>query len=173
MNILESALGHYEISGHMGDADVIVGHSFGTHTGEGSVNRYLAEYILENEDGRPIVVDRNLADAFPSDVDKISRVAEGQASGATGGGVGTWGTLLEAKDFMKERKLERPLMIAQACHIGRVAMQAQKLGMDAVIPANLPTSFDAESDQIWTRSKMLWVPREVIGSLALRVWHKL
>lgn len=173
MNILESALGHYEMRGYMGDADVVVGHSFGTLTGEDSVNRYLAEYILENEAGRPIVVDRNLADAFPSDVDKISRIAEGPVSDLAGGGVGTWGTLLVAKDFMKEHGLERPLMVAQACHIGRVAMQARKFAMNAVIPADLPTNFDAESGQIWTRSKKLWVPREVIGSLVLKVQGRL
>jgi hypothetical protein len=173
MNILESALGHYETRGRIEDADVIVGHSFGTLTGEGSVNRYLAERILDNRDGRPIVVDRNLANAFGSDADQIDYVVEGQASTAAGKGVGTWGTLVEAKDFMDEHGLERPLMIAQACHIGRVAMQAQKLHMDAVIPADLPASFDAASEQIWTRSKILWIPREVVGSLVLRYWGQL
>ena len=172
MNILKSALGHYETKGRIEDADVIVGHSFGTLTDETSANRQLAEYILDHVDGRPIVVDRNLADAFPGD-HRIDLVVEGEVSDARGNGVGTWGTLIEAKGFMETHELSKPLMIAQAYHIGRVAMQAQKLQMDAIIPGNLPTRFDRESAQPWTRSRTMWVPREVIGSLVLKSQGKL
>ena len=172
MNILKSALGHYETKGRIEDADVIVGHSFGTLTDEMSVNRELAEYILDRVDGRPIVVDRNLADAFP-DEHHIDLVVEGQVSDARGNGVGTWGTLIEAKEFMKTHELSKPLMIAQAYHIGRVAMQAQKLQMDSIIPEKLPTRFDKQSAQVWTRSRNMWVPREVIGSIVLKSQGKL
>lgn len=173
MNIITSALGHYEARGHVEDADVLVGHSFGTLTGKGSVNRRLAECILECAGRRPIVVDKNLADAFPSDADQIDLIVGGPVSDALGGGVGTWGTLLEAGKFMNDNELLRPLMVAQACHIGRVAMQAFKQGMDPIIPPDLPAGFDPESEQRWTRSKSLWVPREVIGSFVLRSQGKL
>jgi 4-alpha-glucanotransferase len=64
-------------------------------------------------------------------------------------------------------------MIAQAYHIGRVAMQAHKLHMDAIIPADLPDGFDQQSDQVWTRSRNMWVPREVLGSLVLKAQGRL
>jgi hypothetical protein len=173
MNIIGSAFGHYEPVGHPEDADVIVGHSFGTSVNKGSVNRELADLILDIADGRPVVVDRNLADSIPDFSAPLDKVVDGPISNTVGVGVGTWGTLVAAQEFMAERQLVRPMMVAQAFHIGRIAMQAKKLHMDSIIPANLPTSFDEESDQIWTRSRAMWVPREVLGSFVLKAQGKL
>jgi hypothetical protein len=74
---------------------------------------------------------------------------------------------------MKREDLHTALMVGQAHHIGRVAMQAKKLGIPSVIPANLPDRFDPESGQLWTRSLGMWLPREIIGSFWLRVQKKL
>jgi len=173
MNIVTSALGRYEAIGNPDDADILVGHSFGTMTDDGSVNRQLALAILETADGRPIVVDRNLAHAFPGNTDRIDHVVDGPIANAAGKGVGSWGTLVEAKQFMETNALVRPMMIAQSHHIGRIAMQAEKLGMDAIIPAGMPDTFDWSSRQLWTRSNVFWLPREIGGSVALRLQGKL
>ena len=173
MNILKSATGHYEQAGNPDDADIIVGHSFGTSTHPESPNGALARFILDTEDGRPIVVDRTLAQAFPKS-HLVDVVVDGAVSNATGSMGGSWETLKVAKEHMGQVGLERPLMIAQAFHIGRVAMQAERIGMDNIIvPANLPTVFDKGSEQAWTRSAALWVPREVVGSWVLRYQGKL
>ena len=168
MNIVESAFGKYETSGKVADADIIVGNSFGTSIHSESPNAAIARFILANEQGRPIVVDRTLANAFPEST-QLDVVVDGAVSNTVGSIGGSWGILVEAKKYMDEAELIRPLMIAQACHIGRVAMQAEKLGMaNIIIPDGLPRNFDKQSEQRWTRSLGLWVPREVIGSFVLR-----
>lgn len=173
MNIVRSALGHYEPVGNPETADCVVGHSFGTEIGRGSVNRSLAEFILaHNEDG-PIIADRMLADAFPKGLRQVDEVVEGPISDTVGRGVGSWGTLVHAKSFMEQLGLKEPLMVAQACHIGRVVKQSSRLGMAPIVPAGLPAGFDKDSEQIWTRSRALWLPREVFGSLVLKAQHKL
>ncbi len=173
MNIIGAALGSYEITVNSLEADCLVGHSFGTPTESGSVNHALAEQILLQSDERPVIVDRTLADAFPERDIMVDYIVEGPISNTTGTQGGTWQTLLGARDFMKQEGLSVALMFAQANHIGRVLMQAEKLGIDYVVPENLPRNFDAHSEQWWTRSKSLWVPREVIGSLVLKAQKKL
>jgi hypothetical protein len=168
MNIIESALGKYETSGKVADADIIVGNSFGTSIHSESPNAAIARYILANEQGQPIVVDRTLASAFPES-SQLDVVVGGAVSNAVGSVGGSWGVLEEAKIYMDKEDLHRPLMAAQAYHVGRVAMQAGKLGMEnIIIPDGLPRNFDKQSEQRWTRSLELWVPREVIGSFVLR-----
>lgn len=174
MNILRSATGHYEKAGNPADADTIIGHSFGTSTHGESPNGALARFILDNENGQPIIVDRTLADAFPKST-LLDVVVEGAVSNSIGTVGGSWGILVEAKEYMDGAELTRPLMVAQAFHIGRVAMQAEKIGMrHIIIPEGLPRIFDTESSQQpWTRSVSNWVPREVAGSLVLRSQGKL
>jgi hypothetical protein len=173
MNIVKSALGYYETSGNPKLADCIIGHSFGTLTGESSVNRALAEYILGLCEGRPIIADRMLVEAFPGKDEQVAHVVEGPISNLIGQGVGSWGTLVEACAYMQEHGLYLPAMVAQAHHIGRVVMQAEKLGITSVVPPDVPRTFDGASGQIWTRSVLWWVPREIGGSLVLRAQGKL
>lgn len=173
MNIFESATGHYAATGNPADADVIVGHSFGTSTNRESPNGALARFILNAKVGQPIVVDRVLAEAFPNST-SIAVVVDGATSNATGSVGGSWEILAEAKRFMDEKGLRSPLMVAQAFHIGRVAMQATRVGMgNVIVPEDLPAVFDEESRQAWTRSASLWLPREVVGSFVLRSQGKL
>lgn len=173
MNIISSALGHYEVTVDPPNADVLIGHSFGTLTGEGSANSLIAQFMLENAASRPIVADRMLVNAFPGRDADVSYVVEGPISNGVGQGVGSWGTLIEAKAFMEREDLKTALMIGQAHHIGRVAMQAKKLGIPFTLPPNLPNRFDPESKQRWTRSMGMWLPREIIGSFVLRAQKKL
>jgi hypothetical protein len=173
MNIVKSAFGHYEAIGDPNEADVVIGHSFGTSTGESSVNRAIADYIVARADERPIIVDRMLVGEFPEGKDQVAHIVDGPITNTLGQGVGTWGVLVEAVPFMRKEGLKMALMVAQAHHIGRVAMQADKLGIDYVIPPDLPDVFDTGSEQIFARSAALWVPREVLGSLVLRAQGKL
>jgi hypothetical protein len=168
MNIIKSALGDYEVRGTPTNADVIVGNSFGTSVHSESPNAAIAQFILANEEGQPLVVDRTLADAFPQSR-LLDVVMDGDVSNTTGTVGGSWGVLVEAKRYMDDNELYYPMMVAQAYHVGRVAMQAEKLGMsNIIIPDGLPRNFDTESGQRWTRSLGLWVPREIIGSVVLK-----
>jgi hypothetical protein len=168
MNTLQSALGHYDAVGNPADADCVVGHSFGTMVGEDSVNRLLATTMLHYADGRPMMADRMLADAFPENSEPLAKVVEGPISDIKGGGLGTWGALLIIKDFLDKKGLERPLMVAHRRHIGRVVRQAAKLDITSIVPDDLPDQFDRKSKQLWTKSALLWVPMDVLGSVKLK-----
>ena len=173
MNIIESAFGKYEAAGKVNDADIFVGNSFGTSTHPESPNAAIARFILANEQGQPIVVDRTLAEAFPMST-HLDIVIDGAISNTVGSVGGSWGILVEAKRYMDIENLSHPLLAAQAFHAGRVAMQAEKLGMpNVIVPDGLPRNFDTQSTQMWTRSLVAWVPREIIGSLALRIQGRL
>lgn len=176
MNIINAAFGNYAEQGHVLDADCVIGNSFGTSVDEGSVNGQLAEQIQDVRrtwSGAPVIVDRMLANAFPDAGASLDVIVDGPISNGVGQGVGSWGVLVEGKRFMDEHGIERAALFAQANHIGRVAMQAKKLGIEPIIPAGLPTDFDRQSDQLWTRSLGWWVPREVLGAAVLKLQGKL
>jgi hypothetical protein len=158
----------YEATGEIADADCVIGHSFGTSINTGSVNDHLATQMLYYADGRPMIADRTLADALPSGADSMAFVVEGEVTNIKAEGVGTWGTLVEAHQYMEDEGLESPIMIAQAYHISRVVRQAAKLGISSIVPTDLPRHFDKKSEQIWTRSAYLWIPFNALGSLLLK-----
>ena len=173
MNILKSAIGHYEPTGKTEDAEVILGHSFGTSIHPKSPNGAIAQYILDHQDGQQIVVDQTLADAFPSST-RLDLIVEGEISNTIGSVGGTWSVLIKGKEYMDANELTNALIVAQKLHVGRVAMQAVKAGIENIIvPGDLPAILDIDSEQLFTRSEWLWVPREVLGSYILRLQHKL
>jgi hypothetical protein len=104
---------------------------------------------------------------------KVNKIIEGPRTNAIGQGVGTWGTSYGAKLFMEGKGLYLPLIAAQANHIGRVAMQAEKLEMPYVLPEDLPAAFEPESTQWQTRSLSAWIVWEMLGSVKLRSQGKL
>jgi hypothetical protein len=161
----------YKPVGRPEDADCVVGHSFSTSLAEGSVNIELANQMLHHSDGRPMIADRMLVNAMPDGDSRMAHVVEGPVTNLNARGVkgvGTWGTLVEALEFMDENGLEAPIMIAQAFHMRRVVKQAAKLGIDSIIPKGLPADFDHDSEQLWTKSLYFWIPMNGLGSLLLR-----
>ena len=150
------------------EADSAIGHSFGTSIDQQSVNAQLATLMLMYAEGRPMIADRTLVNALPNGDSLMAHIVEGPVTNIKAQGVGTWGTLIEAHQYMEENDLQSPIMIAQAYHIGRVVRQAAKLGISSIVPEGLPTDFDKASDQIWTRSAALWFPINTLGSLLLK-----
>jgi hypothetical protein len=118
---------------------------------------------------RPMIADRTLVNALPKYLQlSVAHIVEGEVTNIKGQGVGTWGTLVSAQEYMEEHNLERPMMIAQAYHVDRVVRQAAKLGISSIVPRHLPHEFDRKSEQIWTRSLALWLPFNALGSLVLK-----
>lgn len=176
-NIFTSAIGKYETVGAIENADCIIGHSFGTITDKNSVNAEIARYIL-GLNPLPTLVDRTLANAFPAypdGIEQIAAIAEGPVSNTVGQGVGAWGALQEAQEYMSAHNLSKPILVAHACMVGRLAAQTRhrSFTMEAIVPPDLPRNFEPKSEQLWTRTQALWVPREVIGSVVLRMQGKL
>jgi hypothetical protein len=158
----------YEPIGNVKSADCLIGHSFGTTVDPGSTNEQLALQMIDLQNGRPMIADRTLVDAMPGGDMRMAHIVEGDVTNIKAQGVGTWGTLVEAHQYMEEHNLISPLMVAQAFHIRRVVKQAAKLGISSLVPEGLPTAFDKRSEQPWTRSAALWIPFNTLGSLMLK-----
>ena len=168
MNLLTTALtGHYETMGNVADADYALGLSFGARKpseGLGTANAGLAAFILGLDQELPIIAQQEIADVlegfrdlgFKNELERI----EGKPSTATGGELDSWAVLERAQEIMPGK---RALLVAQANHIGRVGVQAKKQGMNFVIPAHLPRTFDPFSSQPWTRGPLLWAVHEAAG----------
>lgn len=168
----------YRTQGNVNNADCLVVHAFGSSTDVKSVNHQLAMFAFEVAKGRPIITDLAVAEAAPQDNVRIAHVMKGEAAThlkvqgkiphVSVCGDGTWGSLVRAQQYMLEHDLSRPMMVAQAWHVSRVAKQASKLGLQSIVPEGLPRDFDKNSNQFWTRSAALWLPFNALGSLLLR-----
>jgi hypothetical protein len=154
-----------EVPGNLAEADSVIGHSFGTSTDPSSVNAQLAHQMLLYADGRPMIADHTLVNAMPNGENRMALITE---SATTNIKARTWDTLVEAHAYLEENELDAPIMIAQAYHINGVVKQAAKLGITSLVPGWLPTNFDQNSEQPWTRSAFLWVPYNALGSLILK-----
>ena len=160
---------NHEILYDSSAASCFVGHSFGNSIGEGSPNQQLGQMMLSLADGRPMIADRTLVNAIPGGESKIAHVVEGPVTNLKAQGVGTWGTWLEARHYMKDNNLSNIVVVfAQQSHLPRVVKQGNKLGIESILPENSVTDFDKTSDQVWTRSPYLWIPFNALGSLLLK-----
>jgi hypothetical protein len=115
------------------------------------------------------------AAALPEGSREPALVISSNPSTPSGGELDSWEVLKQSHAFMKENGLSRPLLVAQAFHVGRFTLQARKQGMTGlIVPAGLPREFDPNSLQRWTRNEKEWAKRELPGILYLElVSHKL
>ncbi len=183
MNLITSAwTGNYQASSPeaVAGVDCIIAQSFGaSETGPGRVNEELARLTFAFNELLlpyfvPVIAQQEVDDALQQTFDRPAKFrVEGDPSTGLGGDLDSWGVLTQAKGFMEERGLNRPLIIAQAHHVTRVAMQAAKQDMIPAIPEGLPRIFDPESTQIWTRNRNFWAPREAVGSVVLKLTGRL
>lgn len=176
MNLIRSTLtGEYASVGNVHEADAIIGASFGAgeHT-PGEVNERLAGFVLDRFDATlPLILQQEIASAVEDLGGSVDKTIEGDPSSLMGGQLGAWEVLTEAQQYMVEHGLRRPILVTQAFLMGRLTVQAVKLGMDPIIPQGLPTEFDPESIQAWTRNRLLWATREIPGLAYLKLHGKL
>ena len=163
----------HETEKDLAEPDCIVGFSFGTSTGNNSVNAELGALMLNLANRLPLIADRTLVNAIPNGKSKIAHIIDGDPTHCEGEGLNTWGTWIEAQKYMNSNNLSHPLVIAQAYHAPRVVKQGEKLGISSLTPDKLPTDFDKSSKQFWTRSAYLWLPVNALGSLMLRARDQL
>lgn len=169
--------GNYDIIGNPAEADCMIGQSYGAQgQNPGAINELLASEIDGFPNDRlPAIVQGEIADAMVlmGTCKTIAHTIRGNPSTGTGGELDSWQVLLQAREYMRENDLHRPVIFAQAYHVGRVAAQAVKLDMNPIIPAGLPKEFDPDSDQVWTQRAAMWIPRELIGMVYLKAKGKL
>lgn len=168
MQFIKAVSGRYAVAGNPAKADCIMGHSFGTDTSIHSVNRKIAELMHQYADGRPLIADRHIVLADPNGEKAYAHVIDGQITQMDGQS-GTGKALLNAQAYMAQHSLKRPLMIAQRYHIDRVVKQAHKLGISSIVPGGLPSQFDKNSKQVWTRSLWLFIPANLLAYIKLKI----
>ena len=168
MSILRSLFGFYDVSGVLDEADCIMGHSFGTDTSPRSVNRLIVDHMKQHANGRPIIADRILVEADPEGEAVYAHIIDGEITKMDGRS-GTAKALRNAQRYMHKHHLSKPIMVAQKYHVDRVVRQAAKLGIHSVVPPGLPGQFDAHSRQLWTRSRLLFIPLNVIAYVKLKI----
>lgn len=177
MNILRSAVsGEYQPIGALGEADVVIGQSFGAGPNgtPGEVNERLASFIIDRLDSSlPLILQQEISASVEDQGGTVEYTIEGDPSTATGGQLDSWSVLGQARDVMAEHGYERPILVTQAFLIGRLSIQAAKLGMQPIVPVGLPTGFDPDSTQFWTRSQAAWMVREIPGMAYLKLTGKL
>lgn len=164
--------GNYATSSaaEVAQADYVIGHEFASREeGYGSVNEALAEVIAERYAHLRIYAAATVAGALRNIAPEIelAGVFDGVSSNTTASQGGTWGELLQAKEMAGDAA-QRPLLVGQAYHVGRIALQAKKAGLEPIVPAGLPTDFDKQSAQWWCRRPLAWGMREIPGALVLR-----
>lgn len=168
VSILASLFGFYKVRGNPDKADCIMGHSFGTDTSESSVNRRLVDTMKKYANGRPIIADRMLVRSDPDGEKAYAHIIDGQITKMDGQS-GTGKALANAKTYMDKNVLTRPLMVAQKYHIDRVVRQANKLGIQSLVPPELPGQFDRQSKQFWTRNKLFFIPLNIFAYIKLKI----
>lgn len=148
----------------------MIGHEFAAPVeGFGNVNMALAELIADRYADMSLYISSTIAGALREIAPEIKPdgVFHGISADTMANTGGTWEELRQAKALVGERKVN-PVLIGQAYHVGRVALQAQKAGLSPILPAGLPAQFDPESRQWWCRSRLAWTAREIPGVLVLR-----
>ena len=167
-----SFTGNYQPQGNESEADCVIGNEFAfRRDGFGNVNELLAEVVAERYSRLSLMLNRNIAGALEIIDSKIepALIFSGESTNLTATkGKGAWGELEQARDYMDEHGLERPIIVAQAYHVGRVALQAKRLGLNVIIPEGLPRVFDPESMQLWSKGPIRMAIREAIGAPVLR-----
>ena len=137
--------------------------------GLGIVNEALAKFVVRDFSHLRIYAARRIAIAINRIAPhvELAGVFEGPSSNTLNSEGGTWGELQQAIDFVGN-KVAIPVIVAQSRHAPRVAKQAIKMGLDPLLPPNLPEIFDPESVQWWCRGPHVWPVRELIGAVVLR-----
>lgn len=167
--------GNYQPRGDVTVGDCIIVHTFGNGPDNtpGKVNEQLMQHAvgLRGQLGDiALIASKEVAAVDP---DQPSHILDGDLANWVGQGTGTWGELLQACDIMDASSLSSPILVAHSYHVGRVASQAIKLGIDPIVPPNLPSDFDPDSTQSWTRGSVLWTARTVPGNFVLALQSKL
>ncbi len=153
--------------------DCVIGFSFGTSIEKGSVNAQLSKMMIDQANGRPIIADQKLVNAFPKSKQCIAHIIEGVPTYGLNQGLTTWRIWIEAQRYMTVNGLSKPLIIAQSYHAPRVIKQGRKIGLNSEVPDSLPTGFDPKSEQFWTRSIYLWLPFNSLFTAYLKLLHQI
>lgn len=171
----EVITGDYELRGELTEADSVIAQSFGYREDNGEaqtdpVNCELAKVAYSLSEGvLPIIAQVEVARCLPDDT-SVKTIEKHRNPSKY---LDTWEVLLQTKEIMDELELKKPIVVAHSFHIGRVATQAKKIGIDPIVLPGMPRKWDAESQQPWTRNRNAWSIFQIIGHPFLVVQEKI
>lgn len=148
--------------------------SFGLRKdGPGISNEALAAAITRIREDFPcppqLIIQKDTADAFPQEV-KIDKIISGHQ--AAGKYLDSYEVSRQCAEYCREKRIKNLLVFAHPHHIWRVKKVTEKFGLNCLI-ASIPVPYDKKSSQIWTRSKWLFIPREIIVIIAYWLTKKI
>jgi len=155
--------GAYEVHGDSNDAQCVIAFSFGYGNDAGKnvpgvSNLDMAEFIKDNYPNLPKIMQFEIADALEQ-TGEVLRIEKHREAGIY---LNSLEVARQAKEIMDKKKWESAIIIAHPNHVPRVDAICKKIGIKTITPKGLNSiRFDPESEQEWTRSKELWIEKEI------------
>lgn len=78
----------------------------------------------------------------------------------TGQYLDTHEVLSQSWEFCQAHSWTKAIVVAHPDHLFRVARTAQRLGFQVLLVDTRGVAYDPRSTQVWTRSRLLFLPRE-------------
>ena len=147
------------------NVDVIFCQSFGPRKNDpGISNRFLADCILKvyNKNPKPLIIQKDCADAFPVDVKIDKIISRHQVPGKY---LDSYEVSRQCFDYCRAKNFETVLFFAHPHHVWRVQKTIEKFGLIGIIGDTAGMPYDSKSTQIWTRTKLIFIPREFLTRL--------
>lgn len=136
----------------------------------GPVNEALAQQAADfvKDNAVPIIAQWEVAQILEDmGVPNVISVEPDVAADGTVTYLSTDGVVQKGLDLAAAQDVEpgQAGVLCFADHANRCLMTAEKNGLDAAVPesAELPTEYDTESGQTWTRARDTWIPVDLLG----------
>ncbi len=143
-------------------ADVIIAQSFGVrqHNDPGASNEALAHIAayIHAKYGIPLIAQWEIAHCITNTSD-IHVIRNHRTEGKY---LDTYEVLAQAQDICLQNGWSKIIILAHPHHYWRCVMTAKKMGCTVVKFDTGIVPYDWFSDQVWTRHKWFFIPREVL-----------
>jgi hypothetical protein len=165
----------HEVIGDSGLVEVRAGLEFSHRSNRfpvGSPNLAIAARMAEDQQliELPIIASQTVADGLRQVTPgiQVTKVFDGPSAKGLQENTGTYGELEQLKRFMFAHDYRSVALYSSAYNIGNIIRQSGLLGLDIVVPPNMPRGFDRHSDQLWTQNWFFWTALAVPRIRSLR-----
>ncbi|MFZ4631915.1 MAG: hypothetical protein ACOYL8_01750 [Patescibacteria group bacterium] len=154
--------------------DAIFCQSFGRgKNGPGLSNECLAKSITEIQEkcayNKPLIIQKDCADAFPTEIKIDKIISEHQTPGKY---LDSYEVSRQCLEYCLKNNIKTLLVFAHPAHIWRVQQTLENFGLKTIgVTCDVP--YDPQSDQLWTRSKWLFIPWELFARLSYIITRKI
>jgi hypothetical protein len=151
----------YSAEEDLADSQVIVAQSFGVRAMGFSPSNNAIAAIVRWYHVRfkiPFILQQEIANCLP-DLSPFRVIAKHRKPGKY---LDSWEVIAQSAEICGENGWEKTIIACHKDHAYRVKTIAENLGLSARIPADVKrVPYDRKSLQRWTRSKFLFLPREI------------